>query len=457
MQDLREYGKKILGLVWVNRDPFGSAVRKAHVALRRVAGTGVGVADDISGPILRAGDAINRGNVAPEIEQAFYSACAKLAKLTPHDIDGDDDEASENPLKDGLDDAELLLKFGAETGVEVAPDIVEPILLARTAYQSGEVPDKVRAGFYSGYSRLSRLFGDVTADTIRNCSSPETRKTLARDRVRAVSITVAIATISVLIFVADSMSKGILEDISAANASAVTLRASLTPSGTNATIDPIYAKEDPCGLLATPPPAAARTAQNATDIERLQMLAMTVRDLLGKSIKLNWFVLRWESDPLGSNGIFGQGDKEVLNRQLELNPAILNYPAEVLCKIKTYQGVRTFASNVQTDYAAIVGAVASYALPIVYALLGAYAFRLRMFGETIRKRTYHPSFSDSARMITAVIAGAIAGLFNPAQSLSLSPLATAFLIGYGVELFFKFLDTLINAFGSPSVPGRRSA
>jgi hypothetical protein len=51
-------------------------------------------------------------------------------------------------------------------------------------------------------------------------------------------------------------------------------------------------------------------------------------------------------------------------------------------------------------------------------------------------------------MITAVIAGAIVGLFNTSQGISLSPLATAFLVGYGVELFFRFLDTLIN-FGAP--------
>ena len=53
-------------------------------------------------------------------------------------------------------------------------------------------------------------------------------------------------------------------------------------------------------------------------------------------------------------------------------------------------------------------------------------------------------------MITAVIAGAIAGLFNPATGSALSPLATAFLVGYGVELFFRFLDTLLAAFGSSS-------
>ena len=48
--------------------------------------------------------------------------------------------------------------------------------------------------------------------------------------------------------------------------------------------------------------------------------------------------------------------------------------------------------------------------------------------------------------MTAIIAGAICGLFNPAKGLNLSPLAIAFLVGYSVEVFFKFLDTLTNAF-----------
>jgi hypothetical protein len=104
---------------------------------------------------------------------------------------------------------------------------------------------------------------------------------------------------------------------------------------------------------------------------------------------------------------------------------------------------------VQGDFAAIIGALGAFLLPILYAWLGSYAYRLREFGETIRHKTYHPSFADSARMITAVIAGAIVGLFNPSQGISLSPLATAFLVGYGVELFFRFLDTLIN-FGAPA-------
>jgi hypothetical protein len=169
-----------------------------------------------------------------------------------------------------------------------------------------------------------------------------------------------------------------------------------------------------------------------------------------------------ECDPYGQC----EGEKEhneqlakgvSLDSLMQINPAIANYQAEVLCKIRTYQEIRTFATNVQADYAAVVGALISYALPIFYALLGAYAYRLRLFADTIKKRTYHPSFSDSARMITAVIAGAICGLFNPAQGLALSPLATAFLVGYGVELFFKLLDTAVNAFGSVSPSGAKVA
>ena len=58
-----------------------------------------------------------------------------------------------------------------------------------------------------------------------------------------------------------------------------------------------------------------------------------------------------------------------LNARLQINPTILNYTAEVLCKIQTFQQVRTFASNVQADYASLIGAIPAFALPILYAWL----------------------------------------------------------------------------------------
>jgi type III secretory pathway component EscS len=58
----------------------------------------------------------------------------------------------------------------------------------------------------------------------------------------------------------------------------------------------------------------------------------------------------------------------------------------------------------------------------------------------------------------AVIAGLVVGLFNNfTQGISLSPLAVAFLVGYGVEIFFSFLDTFLGTLrkgGSRELPQR---
>ena len=363
-------------------------------------------------------------------------------------------------FKDILDKAEILLTHAAKSGVVVPTELAGPILGAQTAYRMDSANDRVRADFYDAYAKLAKQFGEVTATTIRNCSSARTRRTLRFNRLAAMLITALIAAVSVTTFVADSMSAGIVDNIAIGNDDAAKLRAALTPIGSGRTIDPVYAQQDPCSLIGRSPPGSEKITLNVSDIGALQHFAIAIRDLHGRALKLNklinWFGMV-ECDPLGAcvdkNHVVPPEEEARARTQIE--PAILNYSAEVLCKIQTFQTIRHFAENIRADYRAVMGAIAAFALPIAYAWLGAYAFRLRLFAETIRKRTYDPSFADAARMITAVIAGAIVGLFNPAQSVALSPLATAFLVGYGVELFFKFLDTLINAFGSAGAPTKK--
>jgi hypothetical protein len=291
-------------------------------------------------------------------------------------------------------------------------------------------------------------------------------RALARNRIIAVALTLLIAAVSVITFVTDDMSKKILAGIDAGNMAAATLRAGLVDGNGDAVkLNPHYATEDPCTQTTKASAPGDPVVRSVDDVTRLQALAATNRDLIGRALKLNVVIAHWECDPFE----FGKCNEKAkdmsaeeqqqrigdLNARLQINPTILNYTAEVLCKIQTYQQVRSFAANVQADYASLIGAISAFALPILYAWLGAFAYRLRTFGETILHKTYHPSFADSARMITAVIAGAIVGLFNPSQGISLSPLATAFLVGYGVELFFRFLDTLIN-FGAPARPTGRT-
>jgi hypothetical protein len=68
----------------------------------------------------------------------------------------------------------------------------------------------------------------------------------------------------------------------------------------------------------------------------------------------------------------------------------------------------------------------------------------------VRARTFTPSVTDSARFIIAAIGGGVVGLFSSSFAMgsaaSLSPLAIAFLVGYGTDIFFSVLDGLQQAF-----------
>jgi len=95
----------------------------------------------------------------------------------------------------------------------------------------------------------------------------------------------------------------------------------------------------------------------------------------------------------------------------------------------------------------IYGAITAYVLPVAYALLGACAFALRNMAAQAGSKTYQPSYFNRARLIIALIAGTVVGLFNNfTQGVSVSPLAVAFLVGYAVEVFFSFLDAFVHTF-----------
>jgi hypothetical protein len=177
----------------------------------------------------------------------------------------------------------------------------------------------------------------------------------------------------------------------------------------------------------------AGTAQTDTDLNTdLQQFATSNRSLYSLASILNWFILHVEQEPSFD------GDKR---QALQLPVPITDAAAAGFDKIKTYQDIRTYAKDVRQMNLMIYGAITAYLLPILYALLGACAYALRSLSQQIIARTYTPTYADFARIIIAVIAGLVVGLFNNfTQGISLSPLAVAFLVGYAVEIFFSFLD-----------------
>ena len=436
-------------------------VARALERLYSLAEAGVAVQKDIREPILAAASLATLTEMPETQREALYSSYTQVCRLASTLSRNSSDAIGGQPFEEALDGAEQLLKHAAESGVDVPASVTVKLLAARTALSDGSLNDAKQSDFYSSYAALSKMFGDVTAETILVGSSKKTSRYLMNYTYAIVLLTIIVAAASIFSFVADAISSRVNHDIASGNELATKLRAGLITSD-GKSIDLAKFANEPCDHLKEP--SSEPKIQTPESIEQLQTFAQILRRIRSDADKLDVMLgvglIYVECDHYGnicSDPANLPPNQQQLISEFQLNPSLINLPSEVLCKIQVFQEVRNFGGNVSADYTAIFGAISAYALPIAYAVLGAMAFQLRLFADLIRKKTYNLSFAEPARLVTAVIAGAICGLFNPAQNLSLSPLAIAFLVGYGVELFFKFLDTLINAFGpNAQVTQRRS-
>lgn len=110
-------------------------------------------------------------------------------------------------------------------------------------------------------------------------------------------------------------------------------------------------------------------------------------------------------------------------------------------------------------------ALSNYALPLLLGLLGACAYILRRLEKELKNHTFSRKSATgySLRLALGPLAGVAVGLLvgpwshetvpGPAEIPSLadlSPLALAFVAGYGVELVFLLMDRIIGGFNRQS-------
>jgi hypothetical protein len=102
--------------------------------------------------------------------------------------------------------------------------------------------------------------------------------------------------------------------------------------------------------------------------------------------------------------------------------------------------------------------LSGYLLPMMYGLLGACAFVLRQLSAQGDRPThaYNAQVRYSLRLSIGLLSGlAVSWLIKPGSGdstlVSLSPLALAFVAGYGSDLFFVALDKVVQAF-TPAIP-----
>ena len=174
-------------------------------------------------------------------------------------------------------------------------------------------------------------------------------------------------------------------------------------------------------------------------------------------------------DQLGGDNIYTALGAKITQNQQWLNAAHMNLKnwnrlwqaiANPLSDAKSYDGT-TINTNIIRNRIAVTSAgfvlqaLSTYILPLLYGLLGAFAYVLREIAKEVRTVTFsHKSCNRyRLRLALGLLAGIAVGfLVSPDTGqpmltfATLGPLPFAFLAGYSVELVFAVMDKIVSAF-----------
>lgn len=327
-------------------------------------------------------------------------------------------EPAVKPIESLFNDAECLLEYACQSGIELDEKLVHTIVSANKRRM--ELNDDETTTALLAITALADKLKPVTAESVQSSKN----RASGRQYSWAALLGLTLLAISVLSYITGSASDALSSDITRANDLAIKLNSR------------VQAQSQVPGNAGGP---AAQYDQTA--LTDLQQYAGTIRDLEGVAHQLSFYVLASKTDPITR--------KDLDAKSLEIKiPVVVD--AAVPGLTLAYQQVRSFAQDVQRRTELYYGAITKFLLPPLYAILGTYAYLLRLFSEQVKSRTFVPSISDKARFIIAGIGGIAVGLFsnsfNLEATVSLSPLAIAFLVGYGTDIFYSVLDRLEDAF-----------
>ena len=338
---------------------------------------------------------------------------------------------------EALTDAERLLKYAAETGVEIDDNTRDHVLQARAAHIS-EWSEETAANLLTALTKLAAQLKPVTAASLKACND-ETRPTVRTYWIVAICIAIIVVPFSLASFVSTAISNAIRTDIATANDLAVKLRTQLGPPPA---VTQTVASTANTAAVSRP---TSPTDPDAVIIGELQLFASTIRSIDTRARQLNVLLFHVEPDPFAST----RPDPIRVHNKFQLPQGLPNFAVAADGRTAVFQDVRYFAQSLLDDVSFFYGAITACILPALYALLGTCAYLLRTFEQQMSTRTFIPSVANSARFLIAGIGGAVVGLFNNftiTQGASIPPLAIAFLVGYAVDVFFAFLEGLLQAF-----------
>jgi hypothetical protein len=327
-------------------------------------------------------------------------------------------------LRRTLENAEYLLSYAADAGIEVEPNVAQRIVSAK---RSGNAAwdDPGVGTLMADMSKLAAKVHPATAETLR--ARQKIRVQIWKYTLIAIGLAGLIVPLSMVSFITTGISSAITTDLSKANDLVLKLHTDL----------------DSVPLTGR----SLNIAAPSSSLMDLQQFAITTRMVKDLTAQLDQVAL-WNRVP---NRLTQKEKKDW--RQFELPPNLPNLllplQRETNKKTALYQEVRRQATEIQDDVSVYYGAISACILPMLYALLGACAYLLRLFSDELNTGTFSLNYAISARFFIALIGGTIVGLFSNVtvgQGMTLPPLAAAFLVGYASDVFFSSLEGLLQNF-----------
>ena len=341
-----------------------------------------------------------------------------------------------------LNESGPLLRFAAEHVKNLDPDLPLAIAEAHAAAANGSWDAKISQRFWSAFAKLCDLIQPVTMDCLSAAEptiapprwlaflGPEKKSIAERSSARYLWVLLLLLAIIVpvqlYVWTCSNLSKKIDELLTAEKVKYT------------AYVDE-YTKINTALQAATPATVQVLTAANQL---KFNADSAAIHDDLDRIYEEMRFLAIVSS-------LFLQKDEITVAME---RPS----PGDDLTIPDLYNGVVRRMSFMQGEIVhleekanLIVGVLGVYILPILFGTVGAVAYVIRTISEQIRTTTFATNSPTRHIMRAALggMAGLVVGLFGDLSSkLSLSPLAIAFLAGYGVEAVFSMFDGLIAKF-----------
>ncbi|MDR6475103.1 hypothetical protein J2778_002597 [Paraburkholderia graminis] len=451
------------------------------ICISLAARAGVRIPDYTVRAVKNARAALERRDISPERESAFYHAMAHIVAKSPY---------PNAKVADDLRRCSEVVSYAGLNGKKLAGSDVAALAAAREAQRDFGWSPEIEVPFYDAMCRITEAVAPVAGETVGAEARKGARKAIRRYSLSAATLTLLVLGLSCLLFAIKQISDDIKVGIQSNDPIALIMHnqlqaydAAIKKANENLTHDALAQVQNSPEADAIKETLQKFTTNNRqlySDIQRtgtISKLFLWVPNalgerfywLFGKDWGEDWGIVRKQYGNDCKRDVGGKplpGDWECstnsMRAALEIDIPLFNIgvspdkktviPEDTVNqgfqKIALYQQIRATAKYALDNILTFIGMTTGFVLPILYAWLGANAAILRRLRDDTAACLFHPEYSKVANrshVTTAVIVGISIGLFSDIvqEGKTLSPLAIAFIAGYASDRFFQFLDRVV--------------